>query len=136
MTPNDRIEEHQQQIDLLITDTAKHHAILEALSRLAEKQSTRTDGHDDRLHALDARLEAMAANAERQDARINALIGVAEIHDRRTAALMAAAEIHERHLSEIGLKIEQNSDQIAALTKDIADLDKRWQAYINTLPRQ
>jgi hypothetical protein len=56
--------------------------------------------------------------------------------DARLKALMAFAEIHEAHFAAVGLKIEKNSEQIAALTAAIADLDRRWQAYINTLPRQ
>jgi DNA-binding winged helix-turn-helix (wHTH) protein len=39
------------------------------------------------------------------------------------------SEVHEKRLDAVG-------EQITALRAAIADTDRRWQAYINTLPRQ
>jgi predicted alpha/beta superfamily hydrolase len=120
--PDDRTENRRRQFDHLIIIAAKHSAQLEVLSRITEKQSTRSDEQDARLNSLIAVSERQTTRADEQDARLN--------------ALMALAEIHEAHFAAVGVKIEKNSEHIAALTAAIADLDRRWQAYINTLPRQ
>jgi hypothetical protein len=53
---------------------------------------------------------------------VSALAGSVASHDDQIAALIKIGEEHDRRLKE--------------LTNAIANLEKQWQAYINTLPRQ
>jgi len=108
MTPEDRIE----ALDLLVTISAKHTAQIEALTRLAEKQAARGDEFDARLNAI---VSAEEKRGKEQDERLRVLVSVAEVHEKRLDAV---------------------GEQITALRAAIADTDRRWQAYINTLPRQ
>jgi hypothetical protein len=136
MTADEKAEKHEQQIDLLIALIAKHDAHIEVLDRMEKRTINRVDDHDEKWAVLDQRLAAMAANAAKQEAELNALIALAVKHEERINSLMTLAEIHEKRLDEVGLKIEKNSEQIAALTIAIANAEKQWQACLNMLPRQ
>ena len=50
-------------------------------------------------------------------------------------ALAASVVAHDNQIEALIRVTERNSADLAELRKAMADLDKRWQAYINTLPR-
>ncbi|HYW47095.1 MAG TPA: hypothetical protein VE959_29785 [Bryobacteraceae bacterium] len=61
------------------------------------------------------KLDRVAANLERLAGIVDPLAGTVVAHDNRIGALLTLAEKHD---------------------KAIANLEKQWQAYIATLPRQ
>jgi len=70
----------------------------------------------------DERLDRVASNLDRLTGVVDALANTAVAHDNQIDGLIRVAE--------------QQNIEIDKLRKAMADLDKRWQAYINTLPRQ
>ena len=67
--------------------------------------------------------------SEAHEKQLELLITVAAKHSAQIEALTRVVEKHTE-------QIDKNSQQIAALTLAIANLERQWQAYVNTLPRQ
>ena len=70
------------------------------------------------------------------DDRLDRLAGIVET---LAGAVMAHDSVLEAHDRQIGALIEAAAENRVAsveLRKSIADLDRRWQAYLSTLPRQ
>lgn len=70
---------------------------------------------EEKLDRLVGIVDSLAASMVHHDDQI-------EAHDRQIEALIRVAEKHDA--------------QIAALATQIANTERQWQAYINTLPRQ
>jgi hypothetical protein len=71
--------------------------------------------------ATDERLDRLAGIVETLAGAVMAHDSVREAHDRQIGALIKAAE--------------ENRAAAVELRKSMADLDRRWQAYLNTLPK-
>jgi len=79
------------------------------------KKPSRLDRVEIILDKLTSSLSALAGAVMAHD-------NVIEAHDRQIDALIKVGELQDRRLGELGQRMDQ--------------LDRRWQAYLNTLPRQ
>ena len=68
------------------------------------------------------KLDRVADNLSNLASVVNTLAGSIVAHDNQIEALIRV--------------VEKNSAQIAAQGEQIAALERQWQAYVNTLPRQ
>src|SRR6266542_2770870 len=83
--------------------------------------------HDNQIEAHDRQIEALISLDERERGRL-------EAHDRQIEALIALDEKQRARLDSLVQATEQNSAQIAEVSRAVANLERQWQAYINTLP--
>jgi hypothetical protein len=70
---------------------------------------------EEKLDRLTTIVESLASNVVAHDNQIEALIAVAEKNSAQIAATAA---------------------QVQETSKAVANVERQWQAYINTLPRQ
>lgn len=77
---------------------------------------------DERIDRLTANLESLRGSVDTLAGTVNTLGVTVIAHDDQLEKLIVVAEKH--------------STQIADLATQIANTEKQWQAYINTLPRQ
>lgn len=52
------------------------------------------------------------------------------------ASLASSVVAHDNQIEGLIAVAEKQADQIAATQASIASLERQWQAYVNTLPRQ
>ena len=76
---------------------------------------------EERLDRLTGMVEAQGKNIGDLTVVVNTLATSVVVHDNQIDALIKIAERHEIRLKEV--------------TEAIANLEKQWQAYLNTLPR-
>jgi hypothetical protein len=88
---------------------------LERLAGVVSSLAASVVAHDDQIEAHDRQIGAMIDLAAKQHSEIGMLGDQAKAHDARIAALLDLAE--------------KNAEASA-------NLERQWQAYINTLPRQ
>ena len=77
---------------------------------------------DERIEKITTIVDALASTVVAHDHQIESLIRVGEIQGSRIEGLIKEAEIQ--------------GSRIARLAQSIESLERQWQAYINTLPRQ
>src|SRR5689334_12481481 len=96
-----------------------------------------------------AKVQQQPMTPEQRDEQLDALVTIAGKHSAQIEGLTLVAERHTGHFAAVDARLEallrnaeQHNEQIAALTaqvaetsKAVANLEKQWQAYINTLPR-
>jgi hypothetical protein len=63
------------------------------------------------------------------DERVDRLTGVVE-------SLAASVVAHDDQIEKLITVAEQTQTKIAALTEQVANTERQWQAYLTTLPRQ
>jgi hypothetical protein len=51
-------------------------------------------------------------------------------------SLASSVVSHDDQIEKLIVVAEKQADQIAATQASIASLERQWQAYVNTLPRQ
>jgi hypothetical protein len=85
---------------------------------------------------LKAMLTSMGANLICHDDKI-------EAHDRQIEGLIDKSEAHDRQIEGLIRVAQEQTAQMKLLDTRVADLvratenlERQWQAYINTLPRQ
>jgi hypothetical protein len=59
---------------------------------------------------------------------VESLAGTVVAHDNQIDALINVAEKHQREMNEF-------REGMASLLQSMVETDRRWQAYLNTLPR-
>ncbi len=83
-----------------------------------------------------SRIDGLIRAAEGQQKQIDALIRNAGSHqdqiDAHNAQIEALIELSQRQAT----KNEDFDRRLASLLEATANLERQWQAYINTLPRQ
>ncbi len=91
---------------------------------------------DERLDRLTGIVENLAKSAKANDSAMTRLAGAVTKHDSVIKTLAGAVTAHdsgiEAHDRQIGALIELADRN----QKAINDLDRRWQAYLNTLRKQ
>jgi hypothetical protein len=87
---------------------------LEKLTGIVDSLAASVVAHDDLIEAHDRQIGAMIDLAATQHSNIGMLKDQIKAHDARIAALLELAEKH---------------------AEASANLERQWQAYINTLPR-
>jgi phage shock protein A len=77
------------------------------------------------------------------DQKLDSLTATAAAHDRLIEKILAASqnllEVAEKHDGQIGALIDRTDALIKASEENARrwqDLERQWQAYLNTLPRQ
>jgi len=88
---------------------------LDRLTTIVDSLAASVVHHDNQIEAHDRQIEA-------HDRQI-------EAHDRQIEALISIGEQHDRRMREI-------AETVAETSRAVANLERQWQAYINTLPRQ
>jgi hypothetical protein len=73
-------------------------------------------------------LGSVSFNLDRLSLSLDRLADTAIVHDAQIEALIQIGEKHDARLA-------RTEQAIAALTEQVANTERQWQAYINTLPR-
>jgi uncharacterized coiled-coil protein SlyX len=76
----------------------------------------------------DEKLDRLTQTVAAHDRQIEALIGAA-------TAQQQAIEGHHQQIGALIRTVEKLAETAAALQQATANLERQWQAYINTLPR-
>ena len=69
------------------------------------------------------------------DEKLERLTGIVESLAGTIVAHDNSIEAHDRQIGALLQIVEKHHAQIVALTEQVANTERQWQAYINTLPR-
>jgi chromosome segregation ATPase len=108
MTVDERLDKLTGIVETLANTVVAHDNQIEALLKIAESHDRRIESHDRRI----------------------------ESHDRRIEALLKIAGDQEKGLQGYKLQIEALFQMAERNEKTWQDLQRQWQAYLNTLPKQ
>jgi hypothetical protein len=70
------------------------------------------------------------------DERLDKLTGIVETLAGAVTAHDTVLEAHDRQLGALIAVAERNQVAISKLQESLANLERQWQAYLNTLPKQ
>lgn len=70
------------------------------------------------------------------DEKLDRLTGIVETLAGAVAAHDSVLEAHDRQIGALITIAEKSQARIAEVGEQIAKLERQWQAYLNTLPRQ
>ena len=93
----------------------------EKLDRLTEMVALQGAGFRTGMDELRGELAKQAKNITALAGVVNTLATSVASHDEQIEALIKAGEAHDSRLRDV--------------TEAVANLEKQWQAYVNTLPR-
>jgi chromosome segregation ATPase len=85
---------------------------------------------------LEERIERTEANLDRLATVVGTLAGTVVAHDSQIGALIQITEKLNGAIDKLNATVDKLNVAIDKQGKEIADMARQWQAYINTLPRQ
>jgi hypothetical protein len=83
---------------------------------------------EEQLKAHADLLGSVSVSLDRLSRSMDRLADTAIVHDAQIEALLQISEEHNARMA-------RTEKAIAALTEQVANTERQWQAYINTLPR-
>jgi len=91
---------------------------------------------DERLDRLTGIVETLAGTATAHDSILTAHDSIIEALAKAASAHSLNIEAHDRQLGALLKWAEENRIAIAELRETSANIERQWQAYLNTLRRQ